>query len=198
MLKKLKEIKNGKIKPNRILIVGTNPLMCSNLLEQLINVYDFKFLVIPVNSNSANTPKESPNKEEEILYVNLPIECVVAESRCRNAYKGQLFDYFTNLNMNNVEEEDKCVIKGVDFVIYVFGLCDDLEILSKFFKINRQFGSLKILVVVGQNEEFYTLIQESKIELCDLQISCVLFSQTSNFSQNLTRQIFHLIFRNLI
>uniref|UniRef100_A0A3B0MFC5 Uncharacterized protein n=1 Tax=Theileria annulata TaxID=5874 RepID=A0A3B0MFC5_THEAN len=225
MLKKLKEIKNGNIKSNRILIVGTNPLMCSNLLQQFINLYDYKFFVIPINSNNKTNNTNNSNKEQingvdiqldgvdtqldrgldkqldievdqlvdkqldqqldvlmdKLMDIKIPIECIIAESRCRNIYK-----------------EDKYIIKGVDYVIYVFDIKDDLIILDKFFKINKEFGSIKILIVIGQNEEFKTLIQESNIELSQLQITCILFNQSSNFTQNFIKQIFHIIFKNLI
>ncbi|KAK1442939.1 hypothetical protein BgAZ_304570 [Babesia gibsoni] len=156
------DVRNGRKTPQRILTVGNDPEACACFTRLLTRVNDFETMLVEIaDASSSSYQLSSPSEllpDEVPLTVHVPIQCVFAEIRRRNWYRGHIWDFFTPNNGKRWISDDSNVttIVGVSVIIYVAAnseLVEGLRGATRFFDLNRISKAHKFMVIDAQSTD---------------------------------------------
>ncbi|CDR95418.1 hypothetical protein, conserved [Babesia bigemina] len=150
------DVKKGVRRAHRILTAGDEPDACASFAELLSRVYDLETLLVEVDGTSSlpngDVPRECAIPKDDPYLARVPLECMFAEIRRRNWYRGAILDFFTPPESENFLDAatDTTLISGVHVIVYVTSYDKyrtGFSAAVKFFRINRNCAAIKFLVV---------------------------------------------------
>nr|AAL15419.1 unknown [Babesia bovis] len=154
------DIRHSKKRAHRILIVGDDALSCSTIAEHLSSIYDFKTTLVELESNSLDEQSDKISEQSvasgDIYIAKVPLECIFAEIRRRNWYKGCILDFFSppgnEYNIDNVN--NITVIPNAHVIIYITNYAKHrtgFNSASEFFLLNKDSMACKMLIMDTSN-----------------------------------------------
>ncbi|GBE61395.1 DNA polymerase III subunit alpha, putative [Babesia ovata] len=150
------DVRQGVRRAHRILTVGDEPGACASFAELLSRVYDLRTLLVEVDGASppgeGETPRQCAVQKDDPYVARVPLECMFAEIRRRNWYRGAILDFFTPPESVNFLDAatDTTLISGVHVIVYVTSYAKyrtGFRAAVGFFRTNRDCAAFKFLVV---------------------------------------------------
>ncbi|KAK1939705.1 hypothetical protein X943_002420 [Babesia divergens] len=152
----LHNVRDESGRPRRILIVGDDPAPCASLSRLMSRVHDFETIVVEVDDASLSGEKAPSSADSSTsgdpYTIHVPIDCIFAEIRRRNWYRGRMWDFFTSHGAvaSSDDASDITTIYGVHVTVYITSYSEyrtGFRGAVSFFNINRASAACKFLVI---------------------------------------------------